>query len=154
MGGCYEIQRKNNVTAVEATGISPKEAGGRTEANLEIPQYTQQKIQEALDNAAFSNLLGNQTSNRKNTHLLSIRCLYKVLGFPHLKSLAWTFTLSQINSEPLWRIGLVFSSIMRNENFCSVKTEYWTRFRNHALGCHFRRDADYMQYMKTFLIII
>ena len=31
--------------------------------NLEISQYTQQEIQEALDDAAFSDLLGNQISN-------------------------------------------------------------------------------------------
>ena len=38
--------------------------------NIEISQYTQHKIQEALDDAAFSDLLGNQASNREKARLL------------------------------------------------------------------------------------
>ena len=38
--------------------------------NLKISQCTQHKIQEALDDAAFSNLLGNQISNREKARLL------------------------------------------------------------------------------------
>ena len=41
--------------------------------NLEISQYTQHKIQEALDDAAFSDLLGNQISNREKACLLSLQ---------------------------------------------------------------------------------
>ena len=40
--------------------------------NLENSQYTQNKIQEALDNAALSDLLGNQIANREKARLLSL----------------------------------------------------------------------------------
>ena len=40
--------------------------------NLKISQYAQNKIQEALDDAAFSDLLGNQISNREKARLLSL----------------------------------------------------------------------------------
>ena len=40
--------------------------------NLEISKYTQNKIQEALYDDAFSDLLGNQISNRVKARLLSL----------------------------------------------------------------------------------
>ena len=97
--------------------------------NLEISQYTQHKIQEALDDAAFSDLLGNQISNRERARLLS-RCLNLVPGFPHLQSLVWAFTFSQMHSELRWSIGLVLRYTLRNENAPTVKTADWTSWVN------------------------
>ena len=40
---------------------------------LETSQYSQQEIPETLDNAAFSDLLANQISNREKARLLSLK---------------------------------------------------------------------------------
>ena len=40
--------------------------------NLEFSQYTEHKTQEALDDAAFSDLLSNQISSRDKARLLSL----------------------------------------------------------------------------------
>ena len=59
--------------------------------NLEISQYTQHKNQEALDDAAFSDLLGNQISNREKARL-------RLLTLP--QSGAW------LSASPIPSLGL------------------------------------------------
>ena len=68
--------------------------------NLEISQYTQHKIQEALDDAAYSDLLGNQISNREKARFLSITLPQSGawLSAPPIPSLG--LHLHQMNSEP------------------------------------------------------
>ena len=76
--------------------------------NLENSQYTQHKIQEALDDAAFSDLLGNQISNREKARLLSLTLPQSGawLSAPPLPSLGLHLQPNEFRAALKYRIGV------------------------------------------------
>ena len=85
--------------------------------SIEITQFTQHKTQEALNDAAFSDLrnLSHQISNREKARLLSSSMpqLGAWLSAPSIPSSG--LDLSQLNSEQHRGIELVFRYALKNE---------------------------------------
>ena len=76
--------------------------------NLEISQYKQQKTQEALDHAAFSDLLGNHLSNREKARSLSLTLpQYGAwLSAPPIPSLGLYLQPNELRAALKYRIGV------------------------------------------------
>ena len=110
--------------------------------NLEISQYTRPKIQEALYDAAFSDILGNQISNREKVCLLSLTLPQPgawlsatpipILGL-HLQPNEFRATLK-------YRIGV---PLYVEERKCPyLQNGRLEKLADHALSCHGRVGCD------------
>ena len=75
--------------------------------NLKISQYRQHKTQEALDGAAFSDLRGNQISNRETASLLSLTLPQcgAWLSAPPIPSLGLHLQPNEFSAALKYRIG-------------------------------------------------
>ena len=73
-----------------------------------MSQYTQYKSQEALDNAAFSNLLDYQISNREQTRLLSLTLPQSGawLSTPPIPSMGLYLQPNEIRAALKYRFGV------------------------------------------------
>ena len=76
--------------------------------NREISQYKQQKTQDALDDAAFSDLLGNQLSNREKARSLSLTLPQSCacLSAPPIPSLGIYLQPNELRAALKYRIGV------------------------------------------------
>ena len=108
--------------------------------NLEISQYTQNKIQEALDDAAFSDLLGNQTSNREKARLLSLTLPQSGawLSAPPIPRLGLHLQPNEFRAALKYRIGVPLYIEERKCPYC--QNGRLDKLGDHALSCHGRGD--------------
>ena len=109
--------------------------------NLEISQYTQHKIQEALDDAAFSDLLGNQISNREKARLLSLTLPQSGawLSAPPIPSLGLHLQPNEFRAALKYRIGVPLYIEERKCPYC--QNGRLDKLGDHALSCHGRGDV-------------
>ena len=108
--------------------------------NLEISQYIQHKIQEALDDAAFSDLLCNQILNREKTGLLSLTLTQSRawLSPPTIPSLGLHFQPNEFRAALKYQIGVPLYIEERNCPYC--QNGRLDRLGDYALGCLGRGD--------------
>ena len=106
--------------------------------NLEISQYTQHKIQEAVDDAAFSDLLGNQISNREKACLLSLTLPQSGawLSAPPIPSLGLHLQPNEFRAALKYRIGVPLYIEERKCPYC--ENGRLDKLGDHALSCHGR----------------
>ena len=106
--------------------------------NLEISQHTQHKIREALDNAAFSYIHGNQISNREKSCLFSLTlpqsCAW--LSAPPIPSLGLHHQPNEFRAALKYRIGV---PLYIEERKCpNCQNGRLDKLGDHALSCHGR----------------
>ena len=108
--------------------------------NLEISQYTQHKIQEALDDAAFSDLLGNQISNREKARLISLTLPQSGawLSTPPIPSLGFHLQPNDFRAALKYRIGVLLYIDERKCPYC--QNGRLDKLGDHTLSCHGRGD--------------
>ena len=103
--------------------------------NLEISQYTPHKIQEALDDAAFSDLLGNQISNREKARLLSLTLPQSDawLSAPPIPSLGLKLQPNEFRAALKYRNEVPFYTEERKCPYC--QNGRLDKLGDHALSC-------------------
>ena len=108
--------------------------------NLKISQYIQQKIQGALDDAAFSDLLDNQISSWEKTRLLSLTLPQSGawLFAPPIPSLGLYLQPSDFRVALKYRIGVPLYIEERNFPYC--QNGRLDKLGDHALSCYDRGD--------------
>ena len=108
--------------------------------NLENSQYTQHKIQETLDDAAFSDLLCNQISNQEKARLLSLTWpQYGAwLSVPPIHSLCLHLQPNYFRAALKYRIGVPLYIEERKCPYC--QNSRLDKLDDHALSCHGRGD--------------
>ena len=94
--------------------------------NLEISQNTKQKIQEALDDADFYDLLGNQISNQEKARLISLTLPQSGawLSAPSIPGPGLHFQPNEFRAALKYRIGVPLYTEDRKSFI--VKTADWT----------------------------
>ena len=108
--------------------------------NLEISQYSHHKIQEALDDAAFSELLANQISNREKARLLSLTLpqFGAWLSAPPIPSLGLHLQPNEFRVTLKYRIGVPLYIEERKCPYC--QNGRLDKLGDDALSCHGRGD--------------
>ena len=109
---------------------------------LEITQYAQHKIQEALDNAAFSILLGRQISNRGKARLPSLSLPHSAAWFSAfpVPSLGLHLQPNEFRAALKNRIGVLLNIEERKRPCCEKRI--LDKLGDHALSCH-GREVSY-----------
>ena len=106
--------------------------------NLEISEDTQHKIQEARDDAAFSDLLGNQISNREKACLLSLTLPQSGawLSAAPIPSLGLHLQPNEFRAALKYRIGVPLYIEERKCPYC--QNGRLDKLGDHALSCNGR----------------
>ena len=104
--------------------------------HLKISEYTQHKIQEARDDAAFSDLLGNQISNREKARLLSLMLPQSGawLSAAPITSLGLHLQPNEFRAALKYRIGVPLYIEERKCPYC--QNGRLEKLGDHALNCH------------------
>ena len=104
--------------------------------NLQIGRYTQHKIHEALGDAAFSDLLGNQISNREKARLLSLTLPQSGawLSAPPIPSMGPQIQPNEFRAELKYRIGVPL--YIEEQKCLCIQNGRLDKLGEHALSCH------------------